>query len=679
MMDRLLGDIPNVTIYLDDILLYSDSIDGLLELMIRVFLRLREVNLKLRAKKCHVGITKINYLGFIVSDKGIETESTRVESLREISTPRTVRELRRFLGMVSYYRNFIYQFSQIAVPLFALTSKTAKFIWTTDCQQAFDKLKDALCQAPVLAHPDLSSPFSIFTDASDVGLGAVLTQFGQPVWFASRVLTSAEIKYDTRQKECLAIMFGLEKFKPYFFGNQVTVFTDHGNLRWLMDQEQKGRLGRWQLYLQQFDFVINYVKGELNPVADCLSRDKGLLRIGAVEVVIPKKRRVSLENGSLTRNIDWKAEQLKDPYLVALRDSCKLPFVIENEILYRVKDDTNKKRVVCPDHLVDTMLQRAHDSALAAHGGVSKTSYHLKGIWFPSMNKFIKGYCMRCLTCLKAKGFGDRHNELCTREPLDILDRVYVDVVGPLPNDTKSYQKDARYILTIMDDGSRFLKAIPLRACKRVNITDAFLQHWVGTFGASKVLVTDNNEQFKGMFTDMCRENKINKEWTAPYSPEMNAVERVHKTLMNKLRALRLTENKPWTECLPLACLSYNLVVHSMTGYAPYSLMFAKEVDIVSKATVDINDIGMIRAKAKELAWSKRQSTLDKINESRHDEDISVGDTVVIKSLSPTKLENRVWEDKYKVIQQHSKNIFTLRAKNDRTFRRSRKDLKRLY
>ncbi len=214
MMDRLLGDLRQVMIYLDDVLIYAESITSLMDIMEEVFKRLNDANLKLRAKKCFIGMRKINYLGFTVGEHGIEADPDKVEVTRKMDPPRTVREVRRFIGMVSYYRNFIYQFAKVASPITALTKKENKFTWTKECQEAFDSLKKALCEAPVLAHPDPNTTYSIFTDASDVGLGAVLSQNGQPIWFASRVLTPAERKYDTREKECLAIIFGLDKYKP---------------------------------------------------------------------------------------------------------------------------------------------------------------------------------------------------------------------------------------------------------------------------------------------------------------------------------------------------------------------------------------------------------------------------------------------------------------------------------
>ena len=152
----------------------------------------------------------------------------------------------------------------------------------------------------MLRYPDFNLPYPIFTYASDYGVGAVHMQEGRPIWYASRSLNEQEVKYDTRDKEAIAIMFGLEKFRPYFYPGHVTVMTDHSNLRWLMAHQQKGRLARWQFMLQAFDFTINYVKGENNPVADVLSRDAvkqpKVLQVNAMGGFNLRKRKISVKN-----------------------------------------------------------------------------------------------------------------------------------------------------------------------------------------------------------------------------------------------------------------------------------------------------------------------------------------------------------------------------------------------
>ena len=245
---------------------------------------------------------------------------------------------------------------------------------------AFEKLKEALTNDVVLAHPDMSKPLVIFTDASNYGVGAVLVQDGRPVWFASRSLNPLERKYDTREKEAIGIRFGLEKFKPYFYPNQVTVFNDHGNLRWLMSQRQTGRIARWQLDLQQYDYA--YIKGTSNLVADCLSKDID----NQVKLMKMTRLRAKKENQNKTKaptersskmvavqtqvvtetketlaeyfkNIDKKSEQRRDTNLRGMMRNSK-EFALKNGVLYKKKQDTHKLRLVIPEHLINDILKR---------------------------------------------------------------------------------------------------------------------------------------------------------------------------------------------------------------------------------------------------------------------------------------------------------------------------------
>ena len=303
-------------------------------------------------------------------------------------------------------------------PLNELLSKRNKYIWEAKHQEATDRIKEALCsddeEYGVLRHPDFSLPFTIFTDASDYGVGAVLRQEGRPIWYASRSLNELEVKYDTRDKEAIGIMFELDKFRPYFYSGHVTVMTDHGNLRWLMAHQRKGRLARWQLLLQMYDFTISYIKGENNPVADVLSRDtvsrpEGLQvnTIGGYNLRKRKsKTRQVVINNDMETSADpmqveartqvdppqikynWIREQAKDPFLTSRVTKKIKGFEKRVGLVYRCHQDS-KRKLWIHKQLVDEVIGKVHGSAVAAHGGRQQTSYHLRDYWFPSFHKRI--------------------------------------------------------------------------------------------------------------------------------------------------------------------------------------------------------------------------------------------------------------------------------------------------
>ena len=215
----------------------------------------------------------MEYLGHVKTPQGIEVDESKVQVVQDFPTPKKLKELRSFLGLACYYRRLVKGFSEIASPLNALTRKGVKFCWTESCANAFDKLKRALVSSPILAYPNFKEPFLLFFDASSTGIGFTLAQNqnGKEVVIAynGRGLNSAEQNYSTTEKEGLALVEGIKKFQPYLHNRKFTVYTDHCSLRWLMNiKDATGRLARWSLLLQQYDFDIVYRPGKQNCNAD---------------------------------------------------------------------------------------------------------------------------------------------------------------------------------------------------------------------------------------------------------------------------------------------------------------------------------------------------------------------------------------------------------------------------
>lgn len=220
---------------------------------------------------------KLNFLGHTVCGSGISTDPDKIAALINMPNPTKVDELRAFLGLAGYYRRFVPNFGTIATPLTDLLKKDTKFVWGPAQQQAAATLKARLCSAPVLAYPDWDKEFLLHTDASHTGIGAVLSQedshgVEHPIAFASRALTPTERRYDTRERECLAILWSIEHFRHYLLGKHFTVFTDHQTLTWLFTAEKPERVARWRVRLSPFHFDIKYRAGASNANADGLSR-----------------------------------------------------------------------------------------------------------------------------------------------------------------------------------------------------------------------------------------------------------------------------------------------------------------------------------------------------------------------------------------------------------------------
>ena len=265
--------------FIDDILVATQTKERHLQCLEALFQRMCDAGVHVKPSKCFLGYKRLTYLGFTVGEGMLKPESEKIGRVLAAEAPTTKKEVRSFLGLVSFYRRFIPNMAEKAVPLTDLTKKQAssKVKWTEECQHAFDDLKACLSSQPVCVLPDLSQEFVLRTDASDVGLGAVLLQSSdgdlRPVAYASRKLLPAEKNYSTVEKECFAVVWGIHKFEPYLYGRRFTLQTDHQPLLQLSRiTPTNGRLTRWSLKLQEFEFEVQKIPGGENVGADFLSR-----------------------------------------------------------------------------------------------------------------------------------------------------------------------------------------------------------------------------------------------------------------------------------------------------------------------------------------------------------------------------------------------------------------------
>lgn len=264
-------------VFMDDFSVFGDSFKACLTNLGLVLARCEEKNLVLNWEKCHFMVTEGIVLGHIVSSKGIEVDRAKIDLIGNLPTPKCLKDIRSFLGHAGFYRRFIKDFSFIARPLCHLLAKDVPFEWTPACEAAFTKLKSSLTSPPIVRSPDWELPFELMCDASDYAVGAVLgqRQGKEPyvIYYASKTLNEAQMNYSTTEKELLAIVFALDKFRSYLVGAPITVYTDHSALKYLFTkQDAKARLIRWILLLQEFDLTIKDKKGVENVVADHLSR-----------------------------------------------------------------------------------------------------------------------------------------------------------------------------------------------------------------------------------------------------------------------------------------------------------------------------------------------------------------------------------------------------------------------
>lgn len=323
--------------------------------------------------------------------------------MRDFPRPTTVRQVRRFLGMTGWYHRFIKGYASIAAPITDLLKKADRFTWTAEAQQAFDLLKERMTSSPVLVHPDFTQRFYIQCDACLTGVGGVLYQLvngeEHPIAFMSRKLNDAQRNYSVSELECLAAILCVEKFWGYVEGMPFTVITDHASLKWLMSQKDlTGRLARWSLKLQGFDFEIEHRKGSANIVPDTLSRmhaaELHLTVAPPIDLESPAFQ--STEYTQLRTTVLTNKTQLPD---VEIRDAA-----VYKRTGFRTGDDTVDASMIwklwVPAELRQQVMEAAHLPTTAGHGGADKTTELIRRWYYwPGLAKDVRRFVAECETC----------------------------------------------------------------------------------------------------------------------------------------------------------------------------------------------------------------------------------------------------------------------------------------
>nr|XP_034195210.1 uncharacterized protein LOC117611386 [Osmia lignaria] len=278
LMNQVISGLENAHVFIDDMVVFSSSLREH-EIKVKKLLnRLREFGLTLQIDKCEFLRKEVTYLGHILTENGVKPDPRKLQAVKEFPIPKTQKNVQQFLGLTGYYRRFIKDYSIKSKPLVQLLGKGIRFKWTEDQQKSFENLRDELCTQPILQYPDFNRPFIVTTDASDYAIGAVLSQgeIGNdlPIAYASRTLNKAERNYSATEKECLAMVYAVQYFRPYLYGTKFTLVTDHRPLVWLHSvKDPTSRLMKWRLRLLEYEYQVIHKAGKTNKNADALSRN----------------------------------------------------------------------------------------------------------------------------------------------------------------------------------------------------------------------------------------------------------------------------------------------------------------------------------------------------------------------------------------------------------------------
>lgn len=606
LMDRFSISLSHIKllIYLDDLIVMSESVDGHFRDLNDVFGRLKEYNLTANKDKCVFFCSRVKYLGHYITSDGLQLDPSKIASIVEMAAPVNLKHLMSFLQMCSWYRRFIPNFAKITEPLSRLMKKNAVWTWKDEQKKAFEELQRLLVTAPVLMQADHTKPFTIKTDASNYAIGAVLVQ-GEgdqehPVEYASRLLTPAERNYSTTEREALAVVWAVNKFRGFIEGTAVTILTDHQALKWLMSlKSPTGRLARWALQLQPYNLMIKYIKGRTNVVADTLSRpncDPTMEKdCGVCSIVIDMPRKKSKET---------REEQLKDQDLVKIINDLEgnqhengkywstKGYLMNQGLLYRYKsenDDENAQLVV-PKHEQEKVIAVYHDEASAGHYGVEKTIDRIaKRYFWKGMRTQIENYIRKCIQCQRYKPSNLKPAGLLQTSALNQrFEVVSFDLFGPLPKT----DRDETWIFIIEDLASRWVELFALKQATAEECARVLLDEIILRYGTPRRFISDNGTQFvSNVMQQLTFCLGIDHGFTPVYHPETNPVERRNRDLKTQLAMLVGNEHTKWSEHLSSIRFAMNTAICSSTGYTPAYLTFGRDLRTIDDTSHDLRQI----------------------------------------------------------------------------------------
>ena len=638
LMEKVLHGLhwKTLLLYLDDIIIIAPDFQTHLERLEDVLKRLQGAGLKLKPEKCELLQEKVKYLGHVVSKEGVATDPDKVADIKKWHPPRTLKELQAFLGTAGYYRQYLKDYATSAKPLTRLTTKETPWEWDAAAQEAFETLKEGLVTAPVLGYPDPAIKYILDTDASAVGVGAVLSQIQEGnervIAYYSKTLGPAERNYCVTRRELLAVIKAVKHFRPYLYGQTFRLRTDHASLRWLCRRKEPScQVARWLEILSEFPYLIEHRAGPKHGNADGLSRkgwcedckqcraieqrDGGPTHLEVqqeleAEQTGPTQREPTRVNLILTdivedqkqgfgpvaciyravqsgaepsrRELDTGGVELKQLYQRKAAMNIREDGLLEIRIAINGK---SRKCVVCPPIHRGTVLWETHRMV---HAGIHRTLGRLQLTWYwPGMTADVRRTIRTCEVCQVAKQGGchppGSRQRLYAGRPWQ---KVAVDLVGPFPVTPRGN----RWILVLADHFTRWHDALPIPDATAPTVATTLDERVFSYMGLPEQIHTDQGVQFQSqLMAELCTLWGVEKTHTTPYHPQSNGiVERNNRTLGDALRTLLLRRGpEEWDLLLPQIMRAFRATPHSATKETPNALMLGRELRLPDQLMIN--------------------------------------------------------------------------------------------
>lgn len=611
-------------IYIDDGLVFSQSFDEHLIHLDKILGKASKANLSLSVSKCKFGYQEVKLLGHIVGKNGFKMDPAKVERINNWPRPTCVTEINQFIGMIQYYRRYLRGLSEIIAPMNYLKKKNVPFNWTIEQENSFQKCKNLLTDDQVLIHPDFSKPFLLFTDASNFGIGGVLSQaegddgsFVRPVYYGSKALTDAEKRTSIYEKEFLAIVYFIHFFKMYLIGHKFTVYTDQKSLQYLIkfNEEASAKVVRWQASLLAYDFDIVYRAGKLNANADALSRLKESYSRGPeLEEIIEdyylplnaakhgrdeeeelddKRKKKMLDDENIYSNSDgmsdeeymtliWYLTRCTFPVnsststRISIKNKSMMYEVINGELYRKANGTFNRRRVLRCKEVLQVLLEK-HDHLMAGHQGVRRTFDKIKSDYYWSgYYDTIRRYVSSCEIC---QSFGPRNPPV----PLSLnpkmfqespFSHVMIDYIN-LPSTTSG--NNAALVMVDKFTGWVECKPTPTQSSFCTCIA---LFEWICQYGIMLQVQCDNGLHFNAEEVKvlMMSSYGIQLRFGVPYHPQgQGKVERTNGTIKSILKKYAMRYGDDWDSWLPAVLYVLRTTAKNDHGYSAFFLAYGRQ------------------------------------------------------------------------------------------------------